>query len=294
MPLLLGGGGQGYRARGVSVPPPPSVRRAPALAEEEVAVGTASRCRAVLPRSSAKIKIKKAEGGGVWGGEGLFAPNRCLCGFLRRWAGGDLRFPRGLPAVGAAGHRQLCQPLCRECVGGVRLRTPRLGPAVLLPTNRHALLKKTAVVKNNRRRCWGSASHGRGCPGLGSHPGAVGCVSAWLMLTPPPASRCSCVGRVSPCSPPPRPRSQGCPGLSVPLAGCCCSYFSAGIGKDPRKSHEDCLYKRKDGCLRIEGAFSFTSRNPKVNKGFSLTNEGITLCWGMGRRLSFSLGEAEL
>lgn len=67
MPLLLGGGGQGYRARGVSVPPPPSVRRAPALAEEEVAVGTASRCRAVLPRSSAKIKIKKAEGGGCEG-----------------------------------------------------------------------------------------------------------------------------------------------------------------------------------------------------------------------------------
>lgn len=50
---------------------------------------------------------------------------------------------------------------------------------------------------------------------------------------------------------------------------------------------------KKDGCLRIEGAFLFTSHNPKVNKGFSLTNEGITLCWGMERGLSFSPGEVE-
>lgn len=145
----------------------------------------------------------------------------------------------------------------------------------------------------------GSTSHGRECPGLGSRSG--GNLGWWGAFHPHwcqplrPAYCCcvTCAGRAQPsaCRP-------GCPGLRVPCwpratVSWDSSYFSAGIRKDPRKSCEDCLY-RKDGCLWAEGAFSFTSHNLKVNKGFSLTNKGITLCWGMERGLSFSPGEVKL
>ena len=82
-------------------------------------------------------------------------------------------------------------------------------------------------------------------------------------------------------------------GSGLPLAGRSLCYPSSRIRGDPRKSCGDCLHG-KDGCLRREGAFWFTSRNPEAEKGFALTDEGFTLCWGMERGLSFSPGEAEL
>lgn len=56
----------------------------------------------------------------------------------------------------------------------------------------------------------------------------------------------------------------------------------AEVKKDPQKCSGGRLHQ-KNVCLRSESAVSFTSRNPKLREGFSLTNEGCALCCSMAR-----------
>lgn len=145
-----------------------------------------------------------------------------FCGAER---GGDLRFLWGLPALGAAANRRLRQPLS-GAGGGVRLRAPQLGPPKAGGAGRQASspsalgvvgstvtekqtcsFKKSSSNKKQLVKILGRASHGTGCPGLGSHQ-----VESWgggvrftlTLFSPPRPATCCCVACAGRARPSPR------------------------------------------------------------------------------------------